>query len=186
MLSSKSWDSVSCFVFYYVSLPIINVHFLQYLQLLHQPKNHVLTLRRLSADLPNEDENQYSKQWNYGLDTCEEFSDDFFVESKQFWIEDHHWSTASGSLSKLSSVESTPLAVWVAQILFDYWLQIVVFSMQIWDSATSEISKQSKNNIQVITRFFVVIMRVQVIILGRLPPARSGLNSTFLAWNGMP
>ena len=27
---------------------------------------------------------------------------------------------------------------------------------------------------------------VQVIILGRLPPARSGLNSTFLAWNGMP
>ena len=83
----------------------------------------------------------------------------FFVESKQFWIEDHHWSTTSGSLSKLSSVESTPLAVWVAQILFDYWLQIVVFSMQIWDSATSEISKQSKNNIQVITRFFVVIMR---------------------------
>ena len=82
MLSSKSWDSVSCFVFYYVSLPIISVHFLQYLQLLHQPKNHVLTLRRLSADLPNEDENQYSKQWNYGLDTCEEFSDDFFCRKQ--------------------------------------------------------------------------------------------------------
>ena len=65
----------------------------------------------------------------------------FFVERNNFWLGDHHWSTASGSASRLSSVESTPLTVWVAKILF--WLLIanLHFSRQIWNSATSKISK---------------------------------------------